>query len=85
MMKNMAGAPYEHSSLEMLTGGWLADIIDDARRRQRSDAVDSVGDDRPDGGDNAQRPRHRLREELVEQELERLAGLGVITPCSFLT
>ena len=81
----MAGAPYEHSSSEMLTGERPADIIDDARRRQRPDAVDSDGDNRPDGGDDTQRPaRHRLRKELVEQKVERLAGLGVITrhkPC----
>ena len=74
----------EHSSLEKLTGGRPADIIDDAHRRQRPDAVDSDGDDRLDGGNDAQRSRHRLHEELVEQEVERLAGLGVITrhkPC----
>ena len=85
MMKNMAGAPYEHSSTEMLMGGQPADIIDDARRRQRPDAVDSDGADRYDVGDDAQQgPRRRLREELVDQEVERLAGLGVITrrkPC----
>ena len=85
MTKIMAGAPYEHSSSEMLMGGQPADIIDDARRRQRPDAVDSDGDDRHDVGNDAQRgPRHRLREELVDQEVERLAGLGVITrrkPC----
>ena len=84
MTKIMAGAPYEHSSLEMLMGGQPADIIDDARRQQRPDAVDSDGDNRPDGGNDAQRRRHSLREELVEQEAERLAGLGVITrrkPC----
>ena len=82
MTKIMAGAPYEHSSSEMLMGGQPADIIDDARRRQRPDAVDSDGDDRHDVGDDAQQgPRHRLREELVDQEVERLAGLGVITRC----
>ena len=70
MTKIMAGAPYEHSSLEMLMGGQPADIINDARRRQHPDAVDSDGADRYDVGDDAQQgPRHRLREELVEQEV----------------
>jgi hypothetical protein len=85
MTKVMAGAPYEHSSTEMLMGGQPAVIIDDARRRQRPDAVDSDGADRYDAGDDAQQgPRPRLREELVDEEVERLAGLGVITrrePC----
>ena len=54
MMKIMAGAPYEHSSSEKLTGGRPADIIDDARRRQRPDAVDSDGGDRPDGRNDTQ-------------------------------
>ena len=81
MTKNMADAPYEHSSSEMLTGKQPADIIDDARSRQRPDAVDSDGGDRLDGGNDAQRRQHRLREELIEQEVERLAGLGIITRC----
>ena len=85
MIKNMAGAPYEHSSSEILMGGQPADIIDDARRRQRPDAIDSDGADRYDVGDDAQQgPRRRLREELVDHEVERLAGLGVMTrrePC----
>ena len=32
MIKNMAGAPYEHSSSEIVMGGQPADIINDARR-----------------------------------------------------
>ena len=53
MIKNMAGALYEHSSSEMLMGGQPADIINDARRRRRPDAVDSDGDDQQDVGDDA--------------------------------
>ena len=75
----MAGTPCEHSSSETLTDGRPTNIINDARRRQRPDAVNSDDDDRLDVGNDAQRPRHRLREELVEYEVERLIGLGVLT------
>ena len=77
MIKNMAGAPYEHSSSEILMGGQPADIIDHSHRQQRPDTVNSDGNDPLDGGDDAQRgPRHRLREELVEQEVEPCPDLA---------
>ena len=75
----MACTPCERSSRTTPINGRPTDVADDALPRRRISAVDDGDVDRIDAGDDAQRSRRRLLEELVELEVERLIGLGVLT------
>jgi len=75
----MACTPCERSSRTTPINGRPTDVADDALPRRRVSAVDDGDVDRIDAGDDAQRSRRRLHEELVELEVERLIGLGVLT------